>query len=64
MRCALLNLREKKYASDSYQHAVRLMNQADEYATSKHIDKKSLISVSREAVQTKTPARFRSSHRS
>jgi hypothetical protein len=28
MRCALLNLREKKYASDSYQHAVRLMNHA------------------------------------
>jgi outer membrane protein OmpA-like peptidoglycan-associated protein len=46
-----------KYASDSYQHAVRLMNQADEYATSKHIDKKSLISVSREAVQTAEDAR-------
>src|SRR5579872_7521110 len=47
----------EKYASDSYQHAVRLMNQADEYATSKHIDKKSLISVSREAVQTAEDAR-------
>jgi outer membrane protein OmpA-like peptidoglycan-associated protein len=47
----------EKYASDSYQHAVRLMNQADGYATSKHIDKKSLISVSREAVQTAEDAR-------
>ena len=47
----------EKYASDSYQHAVRLMNQADGYATRKHIDKKSLISVSREAVQTAEDAR-------
>jgi outer membrane protein OmpA-like peptidoglycan-associated protein len=47
----------EKYASDSYQHAVRLMNQADGYATSKHIDKKSLISVSREVVQTAEDAR-------
>ena len=28
----------EQYASDSYQHAVQLMNNADEYATSKHID--------------------------
>ena len=28
------------YASDSYQHAVQLMNNADEYATAKHIDAK------------------------
>ena len=47
----------EKYASDSYQHAVRLMNQADGYATSKHIDKKALIAVSREAVQTAEDAR-------
>jgi outer membrane protein OmpA-like peptidoglycan-associated protein len=47
----------EKYASDSYQHAVHLMNQADGYAISKHIDKKSLISVSREAVQTAEDAR-------
>jgi len=47
----------EKYASDSYQHAVRLMDQADKNATSKHIDKKSLISVSREAVQTAEDAR-------
>jgi len=47
----------EKYASDSYQHAVRLMDQADKYAVSKHIDKKSFISVSREAVQTAEDAR-------
>ncbi len=45
------------YASDSYQRAVQLMNRADEYATSKHIDKKPLIAVSREAVQTAEDAR-------
>jgi len=47
----------EKYAGETYQHAVRLMNQADGYATSKHPDKKSLISVSREAVQTSEDAR-------
>jgi outer membrane protein OmpA-like peptidoglycan-associated protein len=47
----------ERYASDSYQHAVRLMDSADEHATSKHIDKKSLIAVSREAVQTAEDAR-------
>jgi outer membrane protein OmpA-like peptidoglycan-associated protein len=47
----------ERYASDSYQHAVQLMNSADERATSKHIDKKSLIAVSREAVQTAEDAR-------
>jgi outer membrane protein OmpA-like peptidoglycan-associated protein len=46
-----------KYASDSYQHAVRLMNQADEYAIQKHIDKKAMIAVAREAVQTAEDAR-------
>ncbi len=47
----------KIYASDSYQRAVQLMNRADEYATSKHIDKKPLIAVAREAVQTAEDAR-------
>ena len=47
----------EQYASDSYQHAVQLMNNADEYATSKHIDTKPLIAVSREAVQTSEDAR-------
>jgi outer membrane protein OmpA-like peptidoglycan-associated protein len=45
------------YASDSYQHAVQLMNRVDEYATSKHIDRKPLIAVAREAVQTAEDAR-------
>ena len=47
----------EQYASDSYQHAVKLMNSADGYATDKHIDKKPLIAVSREAVQTAEDAR-------
>ena len=47
----------EQYASDSYQHAVQLMNNADEYATSKHIDRKPLIAVAREAVQTAEDAR-------
>jgi len=47
----------EKYASSSYQRAVNLMNQADGYATSKHIDKKQMIAVSREAVQTAEDAR-------
>jgi outer membrane protein OmpA-like peptidoglycan-associated protein len=45
------------YASSSYQHAVELMNTADAYATRKHIEKKPLIAVSREAVQTAEDAR-------
>jgi outer membrane protein OmpA-like peptidoglycan-associated protein len=45
------------YAHDSYQHAVRLMNQVDEDATSRHIDKKPMIAVAREAVQTAEDAR-------
>jgi len=47
----------EQYASDSYQHAQRLMNQTDEYATRKHIDRKPLIAVAREAVQTAEDAR-------
>jgi outer membrane protein OmpA-like peptidoglycan-associated protein len=45
------------YASDSYQHAIRLMNKVDEYATGKHIERKQLIAVAREAVQTAEDAR-------
>jgi outer membrane protein OmpA-like peptidoglycan-associated protein len=45
------------YAPDSYQHAVKLMDSADGQATNKHIDKKPLISISREAVQTAEDAR-------
>jgi outer membrane protein OmpA-like peptidoglycan-associated protein len=47
----------EQYASDSYQHAVKLMDTADGYATSKHVDTKPLIAVSREAVQTAEDAR-------
>ncbi|MFY9701953.1 MAG: OmpA family protein [Terriglobales bacterium] len=47
----------EQYANDSYQRAVQLMNNADEYATSKHIDTKPLIAVSRDAVQTAEDAR-------
>jgi outer membrane protein OmpA-like peptidoglycan-associated protein len=47
----------EQYASDSYQHAVQLMNTADADATDRHIDKKPLIAVSREAVQTAEDAR-------
>ncbi len=47
----------EQYASDTYQHAVQLMNNADEYATRKHLDRKPLIAVAREAVQTSEDAR-------
>jgi outer membrane protein OmpA-like peptidoglycan-associated protein len=47
----------EQYASASYQHAVELMNRADGYAIEKHIDRKPLIAVSREAVQTGEDAR-------
>lgn len=46
-----------RYATDSYQHAVRLMDQADAYATKKNINKKAMIAVAREAVQTAEDAR-------
>jgi outer membrane protein OmpA-like peptidoglycan-associated protein len=47
----------EQYASDSYRHAVELMKNVDGYATDKHIDKKPLIAVAREAVQTAEDAR-------
>jgi len=47
----------ERYAHDSYQHAVQLMNNADEYATQKNYPRKELIAVSREAVQTAEDAR-------
>jgi outer membrane protein OmpA-like peptidoglycan-associated protein len=47
----------EQYASDSYQHAVQLMNKADSYATEKNAPKKQLIAVAREAVQTAEDAR-------
>jgi len=47
----------EQYAADSYQHAVRLMDKADADAVNKHIDRKPLIAISREAVQTAEDAR-------
>ncbi|MGA9449060.1 MAG: OmpA family protein, partial [Candidatus Sulfotelmatobacter sp.] len=47
----------EKYASDSYQHAVQLMSDVDRYATRKHVDRKALIAVAREEVQTAEDAR-------
>jgi outer membrane protein OmpA-like peptidoglycan-associated protein len=45
------------YAHDSYQHAVQLMNRVDEDAISKHANRKALVGVAREAVQTAEDAR-------
>ncbi len=45
------------YASNSYQDAVQLMDKADGYATRKHVDKKRLIAVARNEVQTAEDAR-------
>jgi outer membrane protein OmpA-like peptidoglycan-associated protein len=47
----------EQYAPDSYKHAVELMNNADGYAVNRHMDRKPLIAVSREAVQTAEDAR-------
>ena len=47
----------EQYASDSYRHALELMNKADGYATDKNAPKKQLIAISREAVQTAEDAR-------
>jgi len=47
----------EKYARDSYQHAEQLMKTADEYAARSHVEKKPLIAVAREAVQTAEDAR-------
>ena len=47
----------EQYAGDSYEHAVQLMNKADGYATEKHVPKKLLVAVAREAVQTAEDAR-------
>jgi outer membrane protein OmpA-like peptidoglycan-associated protein len=45
------------YAASSYQKAVNQMNEADAVATTKHENKKSLIAMSREVVQTSEDAR-------
>lgn len=45
------------YAGPSYENAIRQMKEADALATSRHGDKKTLISVSRQTVQTSEDAR-------
>ena len=45
------------YARDSYQHAARLMDQVDNDATTRHTDKKAMIGMAREVVQTAEDAR-------
>jgi outer membrane protein OmpA-like peptidoglycan-associated protein len=47
----------EKYAAPSYEKAVLQMKQADDLATRKHADKKSLVSTSRQTVQTAEDAR-------
>jgi outer membrane protein OmpA-like peptidoglycan-associated protein len=47
----------EQYASDSYSRAVQQMNNADEYASRNHVEKKPLITIAREAVQTAEDAR-------
>jgi outer membrane protein OmpA-like peptidoglycan-associated protein len=47
----------EKYAAASYDHAVQLMNSADGLAISNHVERKPLIAVAREAVQTAEDAR-------
>jgi outer membrane protein OmpA-like peptidoglycan-associated protein len=47
----------ERFASPSYENAVRQMKEADALATSHHENKKALISVSRETVQTAEDAR-------
>ena len=45
------------YAAESYKHAVQLMKSADDYAISRHLDRKPLIAAARETVQTAEDAR-------
>ena len=47
----------ESYAASSYEKAASQMKQADDLATRKHIDRKELISVSREVVQTADDSR-------
>jgi outer membrane protein OmpA-like peptidoglycan-associated protein len=47
----------EQYAPDSYQKAVQLMNNTDEYATRKNVPNHPLIAVARETVQTAEDAR-------
>jgi outer membrane protein OmpA-like peptidoglycan-associated protein len=46
-----------RYASETYQKAVQLSAKADEFATRNSVDRKPLIAIAREAVQTAEDAR-------
>ena len=46
-----------RYAHDSYHHAVELMDRVDAYAVSGHGNRKPMIALAREAVQTAEDAR-------
>jgi outer membrane protein OmpA-like peptidoglycan-associated protein len=45
------------YAGESYGHAVQLMKTAEDYAISRHMEKKPLIAAARQAVQTAEDSR-------
>ncbi len=47
----------EQYAGESYRHAAELMKSADDEAIRSHIERKPLIAVSRQAVQTAEDAR-------
>jgi outer membrane protein OmpA-like peptidoglycan-associated protein len=47
----------ERYATTSYEKAIHQMNEADSLAIRRHEDKKALISISREVVQTSEDAR-------
>jgi outer membrane protein OmpA-like peptidoglycan-associated protein len=47
----------EQYADESYGHALKLMDNADQYAIDKHHQNKQLIAISREVVQTAEDAR-------
>ncbi len=47
----------EQYAGESYGHALKLMDNADQYAIDRHHQTKQLIAVSREVVQTAEDAR-------
>jgi outer membrane protein OmpA-like peptidoglycan-associated protein len=47
----------EQYSDESYGHALKLMDDADRYAIDKHYQKKLLIGISREVVQTAEDAR-------
>jgi len=52
----------ESYAAPSYQKAVSQMKRADELGTAKRVDKKVLISASREVVQTADDSRVTANH--